>query len=116
MTEGAGSRPERLRDRATSERAFFALVARFGARDAEALRTRIRDGFSALAEALAETATDGESLSPLDVTRIRLGKLAAALVPAAVFRDPEMLARLRAEILVISREVVGEEGQNESRF
>jgi hypothetical protein len=66
--------------------------------------------------ALAETASDGQSLSPLDVVRIRLGKFAATRLPADVYKNPSALTALRGEIHRIARAYVGEAGSQGSRF
>jgi hypothetical protein len=98
------------------------LIERFGGtRDAAAEARCVAQ----IVEALSETAQDGqgetrlgcgESLSPLDVVRIRAGKFAATRLPPALYRDPSALTALRGEIHRLARAFVGEAGSQGSRF
>ena len=89
------------------------LIERFnGKRDLE----REAACVAQIVEALSETASDGESLSPLDVVRIRLGKFAATRLPASLYKDPSALTAMRGEINRMARAFVGEAGQKGSRF
>lgn len=102
--------------RITFERGFSALLVRFGARDEVALAEEVTQAVDTMLAALGESAQDGQSLSPLDVVRIRAGKFAAARVPAAVFRDPKQLSALRAEIMQLALAWLGPEARRGSRF
>jgi hypothetical protein len=89
------------------------LIERFGGtRDLEREALCVAQ----LEAALGETASDGQSLSPLDVLRIRLGKFAATRLPAHVYKNASALAALRGEIHRIARAYAGEAGSQGSRF
>ena len=89
------------------------LIERFeGKRDLE----READCVAQIEAALAETASDGQSLSPLDVVRIRLGKFAATRLPASVYKNPSTLTALRGEIHRMAKAYVGDAGSEGSRF
>jgi hypothetical protein len=98
---------------AAFEQALGELIVRFGGSRHEG---REASCVAQIVTALAETAADGSSLSKLDVVRIRAGKFAATRLPAALYRDPQKLAALRAEIGRIARDFVGDEGAEGSRF
>jgi hypothetical protein len=80
-----------------------AVIARYGDERA-ALDAPVARAVEQLIGALAHSSHDGQSLSALEVTRIRLGKFVAANVPAEVFRDPIKLAALRAELHQLARQ------------
>jgi hypothetical protein len=101
--------------RAELEGALGALLVRYGAAEA-GLPDAVRGAISASEEALEASASDGRSLSPLDVLRIRAGKFAAARVPAAVFRDPARLAALRREIHTLCVAALPADAARGSRF
>jgi hypothetical protein len=89
------------------------LIERFhGRRDLE----REAACVAQIEEALDETSSDGGSLSPLDVVRIRLGKFAATRLPAALYKDASALTAMRGEINRMARDFVGEAGRKGSRF
>ena len=98
------------------EQALRALLLRYGAVDGPDLDSKVMGCVTQIEEALAATANDSKSLSPLDVVRIRAGKFAASLTPPAVFRDPRRLMALRAEIHEMALSFVGEAGAEGSRF
>ncbi|MDB4975794.1 MAG: hypothetical protein JWN48_4135 [Myxococcaceae bacterium] len=82
------------------------LLLDFGASD-EGLAPAVARATSELLVALGQSASDGQSLTPLDVVRIRANKFAALRLPPAVFRDPRALAALRAELLRLARMLLG---------
>lgn len=90
-------------ERARFERDLVRVLAKFGAVADEQLAARATRAVDQLLDALSASATDGGSLTPLDVVRVRANKFAAAQLPAAVFRDLHKLAALRAEILQLAR-------------
>lgn len=93
-----------------------ALVIRYGAVETPDLQGKTARCVAQIVAALSETSTDERSLSPLDVVRIRAGKFAATLTPAALYRDAKRLAALRADIHAMARAFVGAEGAEGSRF
>lgn len=97
-------------------RALSELLVRYGAPGGEDLDETVTQAIAQLETALTQTSDDGESLSALDVTRIRLGKLAAFLLPPALFRDPPKLAALRAELHTLALSHLGERGAAINRF
>jgi hypothetical protein len=101
--------------RAELERALAALLVRYGASEA-GLADAVRLAIDASEDALAASASDGRSLSPLDVLRIRAGKFAATRVPAAVFRDAARIAALRREIHTLCTAALPDEAARGSRF
>jgi hypothetical protein len=97
------------------ERDFVALLLRHGAR-AEGLAEAVHHALNSAEQAFAATASDGSSLSVLDVLRIRAGKFAAARLPPTVFRDPAQLAELRRAIHALSVRALASEDARGSRF
>jgi hypothetical protein len=98
------------------EQALRGLISRFGVADGPALATAVRMGVDGMLEALQESDSDGESLSPLDVVRIRANKLLATQLPPRVFRDARQLATLRAEVRCLCEAWLGPEARRGSRF
>jgi hypothetical protein len=81
------------------EAGLASLIARLGGAPDP---VRIAAAVQNLREALAESATDGRSLSPSEVVRIRASKLVAHAIPAAAYRDPHTLGVLRAEVRTLA--------------
>jgi hypothetical protein len=79
-----------------------ALLARYGDPSTVA-SANVTTAVEQLRTAIPSSAEDGNSLSALEITRIRLGKFAAARLPPELFRDPLQLAALRADILQLAR-------------
>jgi len=98
VTDASNSPDSGASARARFEAALLRLLVEHGATPGPALVERIHEAVDNMLDALPESALDGASLTPLDVVRIRANKLAAASLPAAIFRDPLRLARLRAEL------------------
>jgi hypothetical protein len=98
------------------ERELATLLSGHGAEDHAELTAAITRAFEQMVEALAASSEDGASLTALDVVRVRTNKFAATRVPPAVFRDVPRLAALRAEILKLARDFLGEEATRFSRF
>lgn len=104
----SGSANIRERQEAQLVDGLRALIARYGDA-ATAASAPVNRAVEQLREALASGAEDGNSLSALDIARIRLGKFAASRLPPEVWRDPTRLAALRAEILELARRWLGNE-------
>jgi hypothetical protein len=92
------------------------LIARFGGTRSTDLEDKLTRCVAQIVDALASSSSDGRSLSPLDVVRIRAGKFAATQLPPGVFRDPAQLAALRRAIHDLALPFVGEAGSRGSRF
>lgn len=104
--------PERRR---AFEAAFTALLMRMGAEDS-GLHEQVAKTLDESVTALSESDDDGRSLGAFDVLRIRAGKFAAARLPAALYREPRELARLRREIAELVAELLGPDARAGSRF
>jgi hypothetical protein len=92
------------------------ILVRHGAERGAELDPQVTRALDQLRDALAHTDSSGESLSALDVLRIRLGKLAAFVLPPAVFRDVRQLAQLRGELHALARTFVSDQAARGSRF
>ena len=97
------------------EAAFVALLVRMGA-DPAGLHEDVARTLDESLVALNESSDDGRSLSAFDVLRIRAGKFAAARLPAAIYREPRELSRLRRELADRIAELLGPGARTGSRF
>lgn len=93
-----------------------ALLIAHGAQQTRDLSERVARCVEQILEALQATASDGTSLSALDVFRIRAGKFAATRLPPALYREPQKLAALRADIQRLGLDFLGETSEAGSRF
>ncbi len=92
------------------------ILMRHGASDGADLDAAVTRALEQLGPAIAMTTCEDDSLPVLDVVRIRLGKLAAFVLPPALFRDPSKLSALRADLHTLSIALVGAERGAVTRF